>query len=133
MKTVVVTASIVNAMFGMFVVGLFLFTSDNPGLVLVLGLSLIAQGGYTLWYISKRNDSTETWATKLLLGGQTVALLVGLGGFSVSTISQLTMNVDHPEYGPMAVAGLIAFQATATLYLFAVRGGAVRITSPNGT
>jgi hypothetical protein len=121
-RTVVVTTSVVNLAFGLFVVGLFLFTS-SPFLVLVLGLGLVGQGAYTLWHLSG-DAERPTWSTHLLLAGETVALLIGVGAFAISIVDNLDPLVSDREYGPMAAAGTIAAQAAATIYLYAIRHNA---------
>lgn len=131
MKTVVITSSVINVAFGLFVTGLFIFTGDNPGVVLVIGLAMIIQGTYTLAYATDRLASGEPWVTRILLSGQTVALVVGMGAGLITVIENLTIDAgEHHEYGPMAVAGLIAFQALVTLYLYAVRESLTDISRP---
>lgn len=119
MRTVVATTSVVNLAFGFFVIGLFLFTS-NPPLVLVLGLGLVGQGAYTLWHL-RRPGQRPRWSTHLLLAGETMALLIGIGAFAISTVNNLDPLVGDREYGPMAAAGIIAAQAAATIYFYAIR------------
>lgn len=130
MKTVLVTLSVMNMLMGLILVGLFAFTDNNPVVVLILALGLLIQGGFTLAYMSGRLRRAEPWPTHALLAGSTLALLVGAGGLLFSVIKQLSFDNTDPEYGPMAVAGLITAHAVATLYLYAVRGGAIRIESP---
>lgn len=119
MSTVVATASIVNVAMGSFLVGIYLWaTADNPVLMLVIGACLVAQGGFTIWYMS-RTSNRSLLSTRILLSGETLAVLVGTGGLVGSIIQNTGITLD-PEYGPVAVSGLIAFQAAVTLYTFAV-------------
>lgn len=121
MKTVVTTTSVVNLMFGMFMVGLYAFAGLNPPLVAVAALCLMAQGGYTLWFMYARIPSKlGHWPRRVLLTGETLALLVGVGGL-VGTTLNTALTVVDPEYGPIALSGLIAAQAATTLYLYAIQ------------
>jgi hypothetical protein len=118
-KTVVATTSIVNILFGLFTIGLFLWT-DSPPIVIFLGLGLLLQGGYTLWHLTGPNRRPP-WSTHLLLAGQTVALLIGVGALAIVVVNNLDpVGVDR-EYGPLAASGVITAQAAATLYLYAIR------------
>ena len=130
MHTVVATTSVVNGLFGMFLIGLYMVTSGNPAVVLLLALGLIVQGGYTLWYLAGQGARLEPWPTRALIAGETVAVLIGIGGLLISAVSSVDAFND-PEYGPMAVAGLIAAQSAAALYTYAIRGGAVSIDAPH--
>jgi hypothetical protein len=106
----------------MFMVGLYAIAGPNPPLLAVAALCLIAQSGYTLWFMYTRTASQlEPWPRWMLLTGQTLALLVGVGGLVGTTIQTARMAAD-PEYGPIALSGLIAAQAAATVYLYAIRG-----------
>lgn len=120
MKAVVATTSIVNILFGLFMTSLFLYDGPNPPLVVITAACLIVQGGYTLWFMAGRAGDLQPWASLLLLSGQTLALLVGVGGLIVSMVQNTGASVD-PEYGPIAVAGLVTAQAAATLYLYALK------------
>ena len=128
MKTVLATLSVVNVVFGLFVIGLFLFVDETPALVLALGVGLIAQGGYTFAYMGGAVSMLEPWSTRLLLAGQTLALLVGVAAFAVSTVNNLDPLVTDREFGPMAAGGVIAAQAAAALYLFAVKAETARFS-----
>lgn len=130
MKTVLVTLSAVNVALGVFLAGIYLFTPGNPPIVAIIAGGLIIQGGYTLWYQTGRLRDMEPWATRALLSGETVSILIGAGWFVLSALA----NIDPPdgdyEYGPMAVGGLIAVQAAVAIHMYAVRRGAVRVDSP---
>lgn len=120
MKTVIATTSVVNLAFGGFVVVLYLATA-SPTLVLLLGLGLIVQGGYTLAYLTGWLNRSEPWTRHVLLAGSTLALLVGLGGLLTSVTNTIVHSGPgaDPEYGPIAVAGLIAAHAAAVLISYA--------------
>lgn len=121
MKSVVVTLSTVNVAMGLFLMGLLIFTGSRVPVVLMLAIGLIVQGGYTLWYVSGRMKTLEPWAIRSLLVAQTVAILVGAGGFVMAILNNINPPGGDYEYGPIAVSGLIAAQAAATLYLYAIR------------
>ena len=121
-KTALTTLSIMNIVFGLFVLGLFVFVDDTPVLVLLLGLGLIIQGAYTLVFMGAGLARVEPWATRALLAGQTVALLIGVAAFTVSTVNNLDPLVGDRVFGPMAAGGVIAAQAATALYLYAIRG-----------
>jgi hypothetical protein len=120
-RTVVATTSIVNILFGLIAAGLFVWT-ESPPLVLLLGLGLLLQGGYTLWHVVG-HVRRSSWSTHLLIAGQTVALLIGVGAFAIVLVNNLDPPAGDREYGPMAAAGVIAAQAAAALYMYAIRAG----------
>lgn len=127
MRTVLMTLSAVNAIAGALLAGMWAFTEDVPTPVLVLALGLVAQGGYTLWFLL--DDGRSSLAENLLLVGETLALLVGGGGLLVSVVNGI--GAIDPEYGPMAVAGLIGTHAASALYLYAIRRGSIAMAGPN--
>lgn len=122
MKTVLATSSVVSLALGLTLCGLFVFTTDNPAVVLILGLSMAVQGLYTLVYMTGGLARFEPWAMWALLAGETIALMFGLGAGAVAFGETFLIEpVVDPEYGRVAVAGLIAFQALVTLYQYAIR------------
>jgi hypothetical protein len=129
MRTVLATLSAINIVFGLLLIALFSFTDGSPLMGLFLAVGLIVQGGYTLWYMSDRSASGEPWTSRVLLTGETIALVIGGGGFTIAVINNINPANGDSEYGPMAVGGLIAAQAVAALYLFVVRGEAKTTTS----
>lgn len=121
MRTVLMTLSAMNVMFGVFVAVLYFLTEAPPLMMLALAVGLLAQGGYTLWFLSRDARQEDVWPTNLLLVGETLALMVGLGGLVISVVNNVNpVGGDH-EYGPMAVAGLIAAHAFVALFIHAVR------------
>lgn len=119
MKTVVTALSIVNIVLGGFLVGIFVSTGSDHAVVLLLGIGLMIQGGFTIWYLT--GPRKQPWATHALLAGQTVAFLVGVGGFVISVLNNINPTGGDYEYGPIAVGGMIAVHAATTLYLYAIR------------
>jgi hypothetical protein len=122
MRTVLATLSVINVAFGLFVGALFFLTESNPIVVLLLAVGLTTQGGYTLWYMSRRSGSSEPWSSRVLLTGETIALLIGVGGFTIAVINNINPANGDYEYGPIAVVGLIAAQAFAALLISADTG-----------
>ncbi|MEE8407865.1 MAG: hypothetical protein V3S32_12055 [Acidimicrobiia bacterium] len=119
MRIVLATLSVINIVSGLFLMALFLSTEGNPLLVLFLAVGLITQGGYTLWYMGRRSGSSEPWSCRVLLTGETIALLVGVGGITIAVINNINPANGDYEYGPIAVGGLIAAQAFAALLVYA--------------
>lgn len=121
MRTVLATLSAINASMGIVLLVLFAATEDTPVIVGALGIGLLIQAGYTLAYLAGLLSRFEPWALRALIAGQTIALLVG--GFGI--ISSALYNIDpprgDPEYGPLTVGALIAFQAAVTLWMFGIR------------
>lgn len=121
MNTILGTLSALNGAMGLGLVGLFLFADDNPLIVLAIGAGLIVQAGYTIAFMNGRLDGFGNWSLRLLIVGQTAALVVGfLGSVSSARYNLSPTNGDY-EYGPLAVGALIASQAAVALWIFAVR------------
>lgn len=122
MRTILATLSLINMAMGALLLGLLFVTDGTPVLVvLALALGLLIQGGYTLAYVSGRLERFEPWSLRALLVGQTVALLVGLMGFTTSALYNIDPPAGDYEYGPLTVSALIALQALATLGAYAIR------------
>ena len=121
MKTVLATLSLITGSIGVFLLVMFLVASAPPAVVFALGIGMLIQAGYTLAYLSGRLAGFEPWAQRLLIAGQTMALLVGSFGF----LSSILYNVAPPggdyEYGPLTVGALIAIQAATALWMHAFR------------
>lgn len=115
MKTVLATLAALGALAGLALMSWWFIAEPSPRVIPLIGVGLVLQGGYTLWVlIHTSNEPASPWP---LLVGQTIALLVGLGGLVSATVASLA-SAD-PEYGPITLSGLIAAQAMAALYLFA--------------
>jgi hypothetical protein len=121
MRTVLATLSAINALMGLFLLVLFVAAEDTPVIVAALGVGLLIQAGYTLAYLAGPLSRFGPWARRALIAGQTVALLVGGFGLISSTLYNIDPPGGDPEYGPLTVGALIAFQAAVTLWMFAVR------------
>jgi hypothetical protein len=121
MRTVLTTLSAINGLMGVLLLGLFFVADDTPAVVVALGIGMLVQAGYTLAYLAGLLSRFAPWALRALIAGQTVALLVGSFGFISSTLHNIDPAGGDPEYGPLTVGALIAFQAAVTLWMFAVR------------
>jgi hypothetical protein len=121
MKTILATLSVINVLMGLMLLGLMFVAEDTPLMVvLALAIGMLAQGGYTLAYLAGVLGGFEPWSRRVLLGGQTVALVVGLSGFASSALYNLNPPGGDYEYGPLTVGALIALQGAATLWIYAV-------------
>jgi hypothetical protein len=121
MRTVLTTLSAINGLMGVLLIGLFFVADDTPAVVVALGIGMLVQAGYTLAYMAGLLSRFESWARRPLIAGQTVALLIGSFGFISATLHNIDPPGGDPEYGPLTVGALIAFQAAVTLWMFAVR------------
>lgn len=121
MKTVVTTLSVLNIAAGIGLTVLAVAMEGTPPIVIALSAVLLIQGGYTLAYVGGLLGSG--FAQVLELAGSTLALVVG----GVASVGAAIANIDpvggDPEYGPMAVAMLIAAHGLASLIAFAGRRG----------
>ena len=95
----------INVAMGLFLMGLFVFTENNPPIVPMLAVGLTIQSGYTLWFMTRRAKGLEPSSLRVLLAGQTLAALVGGYGFVITTVNNLLRPPPgaDPEYGPIAV------------------------------
>lgn len=119
MKTVAATLSVMGFVAGLFLVGLYVVTTDPTIVPLLIGVGMLAQGLFTLIYLSNLLRSYERQAKHILLAGQTVALTVGIVGGMIGFVSNINPTNGDYEYGPMTMAALITLQAVFSLYLAA--------------
>ncbi|MFQ5967387.1 MAG: hypothetical protein ACE5MI_07225 [Acidimicrobiia bacterium] len=119
MTTIVATLSVVNVGVGGLLTAMFLTADEVPVLVLALGIGLVAQGGYTLAYVMGLLSRWDRWTSRLLVAGQTLALVVGALGFVASFVSNINPPRGDYEYGPLAVGFLIGLHAALTLFTYA--------------
>lgn len=95
---------------------------DVPGWLPLVAVALLAQGGFTLLWLSGRLGRWQRLATDGFVVGEVAALL--LGGLAVA---MTTANQDpaDPEYGPILVSTVVATHALiGLLALFAADRGA---------
>lgn len=122
-RTVVTTLSVMCLVAAGLLSVVSMVSSPGPVEVPLLASGLAIQGGYTLWFLARDRPAL---ARQLLLVGETMAMLVGLGALLAGTIDNIGA-VDR-EYAPLAVAGLIAAHAMASLYMFAIRTDSPSVT-----
>lgn len=124
MRIVLGTLSALNVAMGLLLVGVFVFTTGNALIVLGLGAGLLLQGGYTLVLMVGALSRWEPLSSRLLLVGQTVAMLVGVLGSTSSALYNISPPNGDYEYGPLTVGFLIAAQAALSLWHFGFRSSA---------
>jgi hypothetical protein len=119
MKTIVATLSVLNVAAGIGLAVLVLVMEGTPSAVLALSAVLVVQGAYTLTFLAGSLEAG--WAQALELVGSTLALVVG----GIASVAAVVNNIDpvngDPEYGPMAVAMLVAAHGLASLIAFVPR------------
>jgi hypothetical protein len=128
LKTALLVLSIINAGFGLFLAGAYFFDNSDggiPAIVLLTGMALILQGGYTTAYIGGALDEWRTFATQLFASGETVSILAG----GLAAVQGFLYNL-HPrngdyEFGPMGLGIFMAAQAIVGL-VYASSGSASR-------
>ena len=135
MRTVLATISGVNIVVGALLGMMFVAADDVPPVVLAIAMGLLAQGAYTVAYQTGYLHRLEPWSGRLLLGGETVALLVGTFGFAASAVTNINPKGGDYEFAPLAVGLLIAFHAGVALWMYALVGasGRLRVQGENQT
>jgi len=82
---------------------------DVPGWLPLVAVALLAQGGFTLLWLSGRLGRWQRLATDGFVVGEGAALLIGV---LAVTVTAATENPADPEYGPILVcmvAGILGF------------------------
>jgi hypothetical protein len=118
MKAATFTLSILNVAAGVGLLVLYVSRSSPPAFVLVLSLALLVQGAFTIAFVSGALRSHQEVARRVQLGGSTLALVAGTGGFAVGLLVNLDPVNADPEYGPMTIALLIAGHGLFSLLAF---------------
>jgi len=133
MRTVLATLSGLNIVVGVLLGIMFVQADGVPPVVLAIALGLVTQGVYTLVYEAGSLHRLEPWSGRLLLVGQTVALVVGTIGFTASAVTNVNPKGGDYEFAPLAVGMLIAFHAGVALWMYALGGasGRLRIQGEN--
>ncbi len=98
-----------------------------PVVVLLIALSLIVQGGFTIGYISDWWEELGERVIWLFVGGESAAALVG----TIGTIQGILYNL-HPrngdqEFGPLMAAMLVGVHGAIGL-LYAARNERLGVT-----
>jgi len=129
LRIALVVLSVINVAAGVGLAGLYLqFRSDGgvPVLVLLIGISLVVQGGFTLGYLRDRRSGFAATIAQLFVAGESVAALAGIVGTLQGILYNLTpVNGDH-EFGPLMAATLMGTQAIIGL-IYAARRETVSI------
>jgi hypothetical protein len=126
MKTIVATVSLLNLIAGLLLLVAFIVSPGGPPAMLAHAAALVVQGGYALGLLAGAYRRFQDAAVKVQLVGSTLALLVGLIGFSIGLVENSVMAGGDPEYGPMTVALLLAAHGLASLLTFGSRTIAAR-------
>jgi hypothetical protein len=117
LKTALYFLSLVNAAFGLFLIGAYFFYPGGgiPVVAGLTGLALLIQGIYTMVYIT---GSLERWherAAQLFVSGETASILAG----GLAAVQGFLYNL-HPRNGdyeflPMGLGVFMAVQAIVGL------------------
>jgi hypothetical protein len=91
-----------------------------PIIVLVIGGSLLIQGGYTILYVHREFDGWGDLATGALFAGESLSAVVGAGG----VIQGIAYNINHAdmEMAPVLAGLLMLVQALVALVYLVVTG-----------
>ena len=110
-------ASFANCAGGLVLIGTWATMWQRvPIIVLVIGGSLVIQGGYTILYLHGELDRWRDLATGALFAGESLSAVVGAGGL----IQGIAHNINNPdmEMAPILAGLLMLVQAVlALLYL----------------
>ena len=119
------TASLLNALAGLTLVGAFFLVPAMglPVVALGAGAALFAQGAFTLLSLASLPQRWGTAVTNALVAGQTASILAG----GLATCSGILYNL-HPrnddfEFGPMSLGMLMVAQAILALLHTSQQGG----------
>jgi hypothetical protein len=115
-KTVLVTLSLVDLAAGIGLVVLVVTPTGTPGPVVLPGLVLLVQGGYTLGVATGRLHAD--WALRLQITGSTLALLVGAAAVIAGAVQNVHPVNGDPEFAPMTIALLLALHGLVSLLAF---------------
>ena len=110
-------ASFANCAGGLVLIGTWATMWQRvPIVVLVIGGSLVIQGGYTILYLHGELDCWRDLATGALFAGESLSAVVGAGGL-IQGIAHNINNADM-EMAPVLAGLLMLVQALlALLYL----------------
>ncbi len=129
LKTALYLLSVINAGFGLFLIGAYFFYPGGgiPLVALLTGVALLIQGGYTTAYAGGSFHNWEQRATQLFVSGETASILAG----ALAVIQGLLYNL-HPrngdyEFGPMGLGIFMAVQAVLGL-IYASSSSSARAT-----
>ena len=117
--------SLVNTAAGLGLAGMyFRFRGGGgvPMIVLLIALSLLVQGGFTIGFMRGWWSQFGDRATQLFVAGESAAALVGTLGTLQGILYNLHPRNGDQEFGPLMAAMLIGTQAAVGL-IYAARNG----------
>lgn len=123
LRTVLFVTSVANMAAGLGLAGLyFRFSGEGgvPFVVLLVALSLLLQGGFTIGYLRGLWSSLWDNAAALFVAGEWAAALVGAFGTLQGILYNLNPRNGDFEFGPLMAAFLIGTHAAVGL-LYAAR------------
>jgi hypothetical protein len=112
-RRLLATLSLTNVVAAIGLTIVYSLGTDQPVMVLILASGLALQGLFTIAVLGRSFGSLQRDAKRLAVVGNGAALIIGVVAFVVSLIQNL--GASDPEYGPMAVAILIAAHGAAAL------------------
>ena len=117
LRLLLMLASFANCAGGLVLIGTWATMWQRvPIIVLVIGGSLVIQGGYTILYLHGELDRWRDLATGALFAGESLSAVVGAGGL-IQGIAHNINNADM-EMAPVLAGLLMLVQALlALLYL----------------
>lgn len=118
LRTALVFTSLVNAVAGLGLAGLYLKLrggGDVPVVVLLVAVCLLAQGGYTVGYLRDWWDPLGARATQLFVVGESAAAMAGVLGTVQGVLYNLNPTNGDLEFGPLMAALLIGIHAAVGL------------------
>jgi len=112
MRRLLATLSLINVLAAIGLTAVYI-VDDQPVLVLLLASGLALQGLFTVGVLGRAFGPQQAAAERLAILGSAVAVAIGVGAFGYGVVTN--WNAADPEYGPMAVAILIAAHGAAAL------------------
>ena len=117
--------SVINLAVGVGLAAMYLqFRSGGgvPVLVLLIGVALVLQGGFTLGYLRNWGSAFGNRVAQLFVAGETAAALAGGLGTLQGVLYNLSPVNGDQEFGPLMSATLMATHAVIGL-TYAARDG----------
>ena len=124
LRLALILTSVVNVAAGLGLAGLWFKFRNDPGMPifpLLVGLSLFAQGAFTLGHL---RGLWRQWT--LFVTGESAAALFGGVAILQGVIYNLNPTNGDYEWGPLMAATLLTTQATLGL-IFAARSGEIGV------
>lgn len=121
--------SVINIAAGVGLAGLYLrFRSGGGGpvLVLLIGVALVVQGGFTIGYLRGWGRGFGERIASLFVAGESAAALAGILGTLQGVLYNLRPVNGDQEFGPLMAATLMATHAVIGL-TYAARDGRLNV------